>query len=123
MRFLSYGAAMKQIFCIATTLLAFLAFFCPSKGFAEANPAVSAPHRETTQDLVAKLNAQQKQQFDDAGKAYGEHRYADSLAIHHLLLKDFPGAPILLKFASEAALQNGDAAFAVKTLKPLAQAD
>jgi hypothetical protein len=114
---------MKQISCIAATLLAAFALLYPSKGFAQASPAVSAPHRETTQDLVAKLNPQQKQQFDEAGKAYGEHRYADSLAIHQLLLKDFPGDPILLKFASEAALQNGDAAFAVKTLKPLAQAD
>jgi predicted Zn-dependent protease len=114
---------MKQISFIAATLLAVLTLFYSSKSFAQANPAASVPHRETTQDLVAKLNPQQKQQFDDAGKAYGAHRYADSLAIHQLLLKDFPGDPILLKFASEAALQNGDAAFAMKTLKPLAQAD
>jgi hypothetical protein len=86
-------------------------------------PGAAAQHRETTQDLIARLNPQQKQQFDNAGKAFGEHRYADSLAIHQLLLKDLPGDPILLKFASEAALSGGDAASAVKMLKPLAQAD
>ena len=73
--------------------------------------------------MIARLSPQQKQQFDSAWKAYGEHRYADAVAIHQLLLKDFPGDPILLKFASDAALNGGDAGFVVKMIQPIAQAD
>jgi hypothetical protein len=108
---------------VAAILFAALCLLVPAINLAQSNPGVSAPHRETTQDLIAKLNPQQKQQFDDAGKAYREHRFADSFAIHRLLLKDFPGDPILLKFAGETAIQSGDSAFAVNMLKPLAQAD
>lgn len=114
---------MKKIPFASTLFTAVVLLSFQSQSFAQAPSAASAPHRETTQDLIAKLNPQQKQYFDNAGKAYGEHRYADSLAIHQLLLKDFPSDPILLKFASEAALNGGDATFAMKTLKPLVQAD
>jgi hypothetical protein len=113
---------MKRISCVLLVLFASV-FLFHATAVAQAQPAPAASHRETTQDLIARLNPQQKQQFDEAGKAYAEHRYADSLAIHQLLLKVFPGDPILLKFASEAALNGGDAAFAVKALQPIAQAD
>jgi hypothetical protein len=104
-------------------LLATLFLLFPTVGPAQADSGATAPQRETTQDLIAKLNTQQKQQFDDASKAYGENRYADSLALHKVLLKDFPGDTILLKFTSEDTLQSGDAAVAMSTLKLLAQAD
>jgi hypothetical protein len=90
---------------------------------AQANSGAALPPRESSQDLIAKLNPQQKQQFDDASKAYGQHHYSDSLALHQALLKDFPADPILLKFLSEDQLESGDAASAMAALKPLARAD
>lgn len=114
---------MKRNSRIAVVWLAACSLLFPAMSFAQANPGTPGTPRETTQDLVARLNPQQKQQYDDARKAFAEHRYADSLAIHRLLLKDFPGDPILLKFASEAALQGGDPAFAASMLKSLAQTD
>ncbi|MGD0628229.1 MAG: hypothetical protein ABR987_02695 [Terracidiphilus sp.] len=104
-------------------LLAALALLFPAVGQAQANAGETAVQHETTQDLIAKLNPQQKQQFDDAWKAYEQHHYAESLAMHQALLKEFPGDPILLKYSSEDTLQSGDAASAMATLKPLAQAD
>jgi len=114
---------MRQISCALVLFFSIVPFLLQSATIAQMPQVAASPHRETTQDLIAKLNPQQKELFDNAGKAYGEHRYADSLAIHQLLLKDFPGDPILLKFACEDALNNGDAAFAVKALQPIAQAD
>jgi hypothetical protein len=114
---------MKPCFFPAAALLAALSLLFPAANRAQANSGAAAAQRETTQDLIAKLNTQQMQQFDDASNAYGQHRYADSLALHQALLKDFPGDPILLKFTSEDTLQSGDAAAAMSTLKLLAQAD
>jgi hypothetical protein len=114
---------MRRISCVLALLISALPLLFQSAAIAQTPTVSDSPHRETVQDLIAKLSKQQKQQFDNAGKAYSEHRYTDSFAIHQLLLKDFPGDPILLKFASDDALNNGDAAFALKTLQPLAQAD
>jgi len=94
-----------------------------SIGFAQTSPTPTAVKTETTQDLVARLTPQQKQQFDGASKAFGEHRYADSMAMHQELLKAYPGDPILLKFSTEDALENGDPAAAMHILTPLVQAD
>ena len=95
----------------------------PAGGLAQSNSAPPANSRESTQDMVAKLNPQQKQQFDDSIKAYREQRYGDAFAIQKQLLKELAGDPILSKFASEAALHTGDTAFALSTLRPIAQAD
>jgi hypothetical protein len=114
---------MRRISCVIALLFSVLPFLFQQTAIAQAPSASDSPHRETTQDLVAKLSQQQKQQFDIAEKAFGEQRYADSLVIYKLLLKDFPDDPILIKFASEAALNKGDASFALKALKPLAQTD
>ena len=46
---------------------------------------------ETQQALVARLTAQQKQQFDAAGKAFSTAHFADALTAYKLLLKDLPG--------------------------------
>jgi len=39
------------------------------------------------------------------------------------LLKDLPGDPVLAKFAGEAALNTGDIAFALETLKPVTRSN
>jgi hypothetical protein len=114
---------MRRISCTLALLFSIFPLLFQSAAIAQTPPVSDSPHRETTQDLIAKLNQQQKLQFDNAEKAFSEHRYSDSLGLYQLLLKDFPDDPILIKFASDAALNNGDAAFALKAIKPLAQAD
>jgi hypothetical protein len=113
---------MRRFFCASALFFAVVSL-CQPATIAQAPPVAASPHQESTQNLISRLSPQQKQQFDGAWKAYGEHRYADALAIHQLLLKDFPGDPILVKFACEAALNGGDAGFVVKMLQPIAQAD
>jgi tetratricopeptide (TPR) repeat protein len=89
----------------------------------QAAPPTNGGARESAADFSAKLNPDQKQVFLEAGNAYREKRYSDALALQNKLLKDFPDDPILLKFASEAAIQSGDAKFAASALKPIAQSD
>jgi hypothetical protein len=89
-------------------------------GFSQAKPASQL---ESNQDLVARLTAQQRQQFDDAMNAFKAQRYADALAGYKLLLNQLPGDAVLSKFASEAALNIGDTGFALKAMKSYAQAD
>jgi len=114
---------MRRISCALALLFSVVPLLFQPAAIAQTPPVSSSPSRETTQDLIAKLSPQQKQQFDNAEKAFGEHHYAGSLALYQLLLKDIPGDPVLIKFASDAALNNEDAAFALKALQPLAQAD
>ncbi|MGB2665498.1 MAG: tetratricopeptide repeat protein [Candidatus Acidiferrum sp.] len=96
----------------------------PSRAHSAAQANSATPgNRETPQALIAKLNPQQKQQFDEAGKAFNGKQYADALAIYQRLLGELPGDAVLSKFASEAALNSGDVAFALSTMKPIAQAD
>jgi hypothetical protein len=83
----------------------------------------SAAPVETAQALVARLTPAQKQQFDEAGKAYNAGHFADALVAYKLLLRDLPGDPVLAKFAGEAALNIGDTAFALQTLKPVTQSN
>jgi Tetratricopeptide repeat len=106
-------------------LFTFLPLLLPAGAATQSNTASLsvAPTRESPQDLIARLNPQQKQQFDEAGKRFGGKQYADALAIYKRLLADLPGDAVLSKFASEAALNSGDTAFALSTLKPIAQAD
>jgi hypothetical protein len=92
-------------------------------GFAQVNPAAPASHVESTQDLLARMSLQQKQQFDDAAKASSAQRYADALAIYKQLLTELPGDAVLSKFASENAINAGNPSFALNTLRPIAQAD
>lgn len=87
---------------------------------AQASPASKI---ESTQDLTARLTEQQKAQFDDATKAFGAQHYTDALVIFKLLLGQLPGDSVLSKFSSEAALDAGDASYALKTVGPLAQAN
>ncbi len=114
---------MKPSSFVTAASAVVLTLFYPVPSHPQASAVTATAKHETTQDLIAKLNPHQKQQFDDAWKAYEQNQYAQSLAMHQALLKDFPGDPILLKYASEDTLQSGDAASAMATLKPLAQAD
>lgn len=82
----------------------------------------SAPHIESVQEFTAKLTPLQKQQFDSALASYSSRNYADALAGLKVLILQLPNDPLLSKFASEAALYAGDQAFALKAIKPVAQA-
>jgi hypothetical protein len=82
-----------------------------------------ASSREFIASFVAKLDPSQRQNFDNAMQAYSDRRYADSLALYRLLFKEFPGDPVLAKFAGEAAIKSGDPQFAAECLKPVANAD
>jgi hypothetical protein len=103
-----------------------LSMFLPESVFAQntaTSPAAPVSQRETTEGLVAKLNPQQKQRFDEAGKLFGGQHYAEALPIYKQLLVELPADAMLSKFASEAAVNSGDAGYALTTLKPLAAAD
>lgn len=78
---------------------------------------------ESIQDLAARLSPEQKQMFDEATKAFNAQRYPDALAVFKQMLAQLPGDSVLSKFAGEAALNSGDANFALTLLKPLATAD
>jgi len=81
--------------------------------------APTVTHIETREDLDARLTAAQKQQFDAAKKAHVAHQYAEALAGFKALLQDLPGDSLLMKYASDSALQMGDSAYALGVLKPL----
>jgi len=112
---------MSQISRFLLMLLGGVVLVTPANGVAQTTPP--AARRESIQDLVARLTPEQSQQFENAKTAYRKHQYADSLAIFKELLKQFPGDSILLKFASESALNNGDNEFALSALKPITTAD
>lgn len=116
---------MKLNFPSTALLLTLTWMNSPARAVAQSNPAVAplTPVRESPQELLAKLNPQQKQQFEEAGKSSGAKQYADALAMYKRLLADLPGDVVLAKFASEAAINAGDTTFALNTLKPIAQAD
>jgi hypothetical protein len=99
----------------------------PTTGGASGAAPAAAPampvRMETRDELLAKLNAEQKQKFDEASKAFGAKQYADAATGFKELLVAVPGDSMLAKFASEASLNAGDAEFALKTLKPLSAAN
>jgi hypothetical protein len=88
-----------------------------------ANTGAAPQHIETRDELLVKLDADQKKQFDDATKAFGEQKYGDALSGFKVLLAALPDDSVLSKFASEAALNSGNNEYAVKTLKPVAAAN
>lgn len=107
---------------LAATILV-LAISFPAMARGQAGAAPNHISSETIADLVDKLNEDQRARFNLARTAYVEKRYPDAMAIYQALLKDFPGDPVLLKFSSQIALQMNDPAFALKTLKPIAESD
>lgn len=98
-----------------------LAVVCVSASLAQ--PGAGSKSRESVADFVAKLNAEQKQKFEQAGRAFQESRFADALGLHRELQRDFPGDPILIKFISEDALNSDQADVVLAQLKPVAAAD
>ncbi len=95
----------------------FFLILCGAVGAAATPP-------ETVNDLVSRLNPDQKVLWDHASKAFDANQYAERApASFKPLLGQLPGYAILSKFASEAALNTGDYALALTTLKPLAEKD
>jgi len=107
----------------ALIALAILPMASLEVAFAQSSAASLASQRESTQDLVARLNPEQKQRFGEASKSFGAQHYADALAVYKQLLNELQGDAVLSKFASESALNSGDPGFALTTLQPLAKAD
>jgi hypothetical protein len=77
---------------------------------------------ESFADLTARLTPAQKQQLESAGKSFGGGNYAEALAGYKVLLNQLPGDALMTKLASESALDVGDTAFALSSLRPVAQA-
>ena len=96
---------------------------CCVQGLARDGSPVAATHMETGPELTARLTPEQKQQFDAAGKAFEAHRFAEAFTAFQSLLHDLPGDPLLSKFAGEAAINLGNAKFAVEALTSIAQAN
>jgi hypothetical protein len=90
--------------------------------FAQA-PGSPSSHPESVEDLISHLTPEQKQLFDQATNAFNARHYSDAFAIYKQMLTQLQGDPIISKFASEAAINTGNAMFATTVLKPLAQAD
>ncbi|MGA9245069.1 MAG: hypothetical protein WBW03_24185 [Silvibacterium sp.] len=81
--------------------------------------AATVRHIESAEELDARLTAAQRQQFEAARKAQLAHQYAEALPGFKGLLQDLPGDSLLMKWASDAALEMGDSAYALGVLKPL----
>ena len=88
----------------------------------DATPPAAA-HTESPQELLARLTPPQRQQFDIAVKATKAYKFSEALAAYKPLLSQLPTDTLLATYASDAALNSGDAAFAAATLKPLAQSN
>ncbi len=58
-------------------------------------------------------------EFDEAVRSFQARHYEIALADFKKLIADQPENPVYKKFASEAALNLGDADFALKTLEPI----
>jgi hypothetical protein len=91
-------------------------------GSSQSQSAGPAP-MESVQDLAARLTPPQKQQFDEARRLFNTRRYAEAFTSYRQLLSQLPDDAVLSKFASEAALNAEDAAFALNILKPITQAN
>lgn len=89
-------------------------------GVAQTKP--TAPPQEH-QDPVAQLNPQQKQQFEEAKRAFDGQRYADARAIFTRLLLEQADNILISKYASDVAMNTGDATFALEKMRPIAQAN
>ena len=87
-------------------------------------PQTTAPPvLESIQELASGLTPEQKQQFDTANQAFNSRRYADALPIYKQLLQLLPGEAVVSKLAAEAALNTGDNAYSMITLRPVASAN
>ncbi len=89
----------------------------PAAPIPPAAPPSSAPV------VDGQMSADQQQQFDEARKFFGAQQYAAALPIFKNLMAERPGDTVVAKFASEAAVNVGDLAFALGALQPIAQAD
>ncbi len=104
------------------SLISILSILTAAASLGQSTQEESSPHVESTQELIARLTPQQRDQYDQAGNAFNTQQYAEAVRIYNLLLKDLPGDPVLAKFSAEASLNAGDTTIALIALKPIAQA-
>jgi len=104
------------------SLISILSILTPAVSLSQSTPEEPISHLESTQELIARLTPQQRDQYDLAGNAFNSQQYAEAVHIYNLLLKDLPGDPVLAKFSAEASLNAGDTVVAINALKPIAQA-
>jgi tetratricopeptide (TPR) repeat protein len=104
------------------SLISILSILTAAASLGHSTQEESSPHVESTQELIARLTPQQRDQYDQAGNAFNTQRYAEAVRIYNLLLKDLRGDPVLAKFSAEASLNAGDTTIALNALKPIAQA-
>jgi hypothetical protein len=122
MRGLPVTFARKIVFTAALTS-AMIGLLSPSQLCAQTEPVTPAAHMETALELAGRITPSQQIQLGAATTAFSSHQYADALVSFKSLLKDLPAEPLLAKFASDSALQLGDADFAVAQLKPVVAAN
>ena len=73
------------------SLISILSILMPLASLGQSSPE-STPQTgsiETTQDLIARLTSQQRDQYEQAGKAFNSQNYAEAVKIYNLLLKAF----------------------------------
>jgi hypothetical protein len=102
--------------------LLLIAVACPAlRAQTTATPA--SPAMETAAQLRDRIPPAQKQQLDDAMKAFSAGQYAGAITTLNLLREKHPRDPVLAKFFAEASIDTGDDASAMTALKPIVQAD
>ena len=110
-------------FSAAASLVVFFPVFASLPCPCQTADATAATHIETAPEMIARLNPTQKPQYDQAAMNFSGQNYADAFTQFKALLKDLPGDAVLTKFASESALNIGDTAYALSTMKPIAAAN
>jgi len=76
---------------------------------------------DPAQQFLARLTPEQQQQFATAAKALKARQFSEALAGFKPLVAQFPGEPVPATYASLAAINSGDPAFAASTLMPISQ--
>jgi hypothetical protein len=109
------------VFYISALVVTASMLLAPTRAHCQTN--ATEGHVETQAQLDARLTPAQKQQFDAARKAQLAKQYAEALAGFKALLQDLPDDSLLMKWSSDAALEMGDSAYALRVLKPLVMAN
>jgi tetratricopeptide (TPR) repeat protein len=116
-------AASARKIVLAALTSAMIGLLSPTQLCAQIEPVTPGTHVETAQELAGRITPSQRTQLVAATTAFNSHQYAGALVSFKSLLRDLPAEPLLAKFASDSALQLGDADFAVAELKPVVAAN
>ena len=108
------GRSQWKMWAIAMLLLS-----SAGLGAAQSTTGNAVPHRETAQEMIAKLTPAQKLTFDEACKAYNEKRYEDSLRLIEQLQAELPDNRVLSPYVADCALHAGKRALARELLEPI----